>query len=95
MIDYRKDLYTALSTILPTYPELFVKKVDMPCITYRLNNAADISYQDGFGYAELSFIIKIWGSTHDTLTQYEAALDDKMHELGFMLTSANELTYND
>lgn len=95
MIDYRKDLYNALSLVLPTFPEIFVKKASMPCITYRLNNSADLTtFSDGFGYSELSYIIKLWGSSEDDLYTYEAKIDDTMHELGFTRNSANELTYN-
>lgn len=95
MIDYRKDLQTELSKILPTYPEIFIKKCSLPCITYRLNNNADITYNAAsFGYSELSFIIKLWGTDYPTLVSYEEQLDATMHSLGFMRNSANELNYN-
>lgn len=96
MIDYSETIRTELNKILPTYAELFVNsKCATPCITYRTNNNYDIAMaNEEFGYSNLSYIIKLWGTKEKDLVPYKLAIDSTMRQLGFTRTISNELTYN-
>lgn len=60
MIDYSKEIKTALSTILPTYYELFCDaSVEKPCITYLPLDNYDDATGNTIGYSRLRFTIKL------------------------------------
>ena len=92
MIDYHKEVYEALSEILPTYYELvLVSGTETPCISYmERNNYVDAS-GDTIGYSRLQYQIKIWGHSIAELQEYALEVDAVMRELGFRRTSSGEL----
>lgn len=92
MIDFNKDIVTALKTILPTYHELtLTKDTKTPCISYmELTNVVEES-GDTLEYSRLSFQIKVWGTDLAVLNKKAGEIDKVMRALGFTRTSGGEL----
>lgn len=94
MIDYSKEIVSALNNVLPTYYELaLTKDIKLPCISYQeRNNYVDVN-GDTVGYSRISYTIKVWGKITDMvkIQKAVAAIDRILRPLGFTRTSANEL----
>lgn len=92
MIDYNKELVSALKTILPTYHELTLTQgTKTPCISYmELSNVVEES-GDTLEYSRLSFQIKVWGTDLALLNKYAGQIDKKLRSLGFNRVSGGEL----
>ena len=92
MIDYNKQIVTALKTILPTYHELtLTKNTKTPCISYmELSNVVEES-GDTLEYSRLSFQIKVWGTDLAVLNSTAGRIDVIMRNLGFTRTSGSEM----
>ena len=94
MIDYHKEVVSALNNVLPTYYELaLTKDTPIPCISYQERNNYVVVNGNTLGYSRISFTIKVWGYFYDMATIQEAvaAIDDVLRPLGFTRTSTNEL----
>jgi hypothetical protein len=94
MIDYHKELVSALNNVLPTYYELaLTKDTKVPCISYQERNNYAEQEGDTLGYSRISFTIKVWGRFTDTEAIQKAvvAIDAVLRPLGFKRTSTNEL----
>lgn len=93
MIDYNETLVQQLSTIVPTYYELFCdSNTPKPCITYTVSNDYATHEGDTVRYSKLNYIVKVWGSGVGEIQGYAAQVDDKMKRLGFKRTSGRDLT---
>lgn len=92
MIDYNKEMVSALKTVLPTYHELTLHSgLKTPCISYQeLNNYAT-DQGDTLGYSIVSFQIKIWGNDLEVLMKHAKQVDDIVRPLGFTRISSGEL----
>jgi hypothetical protein len=92
MIDYNKEMVSALKTILPTHHELTLHSgLKTPCISYQeLNNYA-AEEGDTLGYSKVSFQIKVWGNDLALLFKYAREIDKKLRPLGFTRISSGEL----
>lgn len=92
MIDYHKDLVTALKTILPTYYELKLQRgTKTPCISYmELTNIDDMT-GDTFGYSRIKYQVKVWGTDLSELQIYAKQIDKTLRPLGFRRTGSGEL----
>lgn len=92
MIDYNKQIVSALKTILPTYHELtLTKDTKTPCISYmELSNVVEES-GDTLEYSRLSFQIKVWGTDLAVLNSTAGKIDVIMRGLGFTRTSGGEM----
>lgn len=92
MIDYDKQIVTALKSILPTYHELLlVSGTKTPCISYQeINNAADLE-GDTIGYSIISYQVKVWGTDIAQIKNYVLQIDRILRPLGFKRISTNEL----
>lgn len=92
MIDYSKNVVSALKTILPTHHELTLTKgTKTPCISYmELTNVVEES-GDTLEYSRLSFQIKAWGTDLAVLNKAAGEIDKVMRALGFTRTSGGEL----
>ncbi len=56
MIDYHKQLVTALNTVLPTHYEMtLTSKTGTPCISYMEVNNYVTDTGDTLGYSQLSY----------------------------------------
>lgn len=92
MIDYAKELVSALETILPTYHELALTSgTKTPCISWQERNNAVSVYGNTRGYSIISFTVKVWGNDIEEITKYALEIDDKLRPMGFKRTSAQEL----
>lgn len=92
MINYHKNLVTALKTILPTYYELRLQSgTKTPCISYIELNNIDDKTGDTLGYSRVSYRVKVWGNDIGILQQYAQQIDKTLRPLGFQRVSCNEL----
>ena len=92
MIDYNKELVSALKTILPTHYELqLTSGTKTPCISYQeRNNAVDVN-GDTLGYSRISYTVKVWGNDIALLNGYAREIDRVLRPLGFKRISVGEL----
>jgi len=92
MVDYNKELVSALQTVLPTHYELaLTSKTKTPCISYQeRNNYVSVSGNTR-GYSVISFTVKVWANNIADIMKYSLEVDKVLRPLGFKRTSANEL----
>lgn len=92
MIDFNKELVSALNTVLPTHYELaLTNKTEVPCISYQeRNNYASVN-GDTLGYSVISFTVKVWANNIADIMKYAKQVDDVLRPLGFKRISSNEL----
>ncbi len=92
MIDYDKQLVSALKKVLPTYYELVLNSnIKTPCISYQENNNYDDLTGNTLGYSRISYTIKVWGTDIAELKSYAYKIDLVLRPLGFKRTSSGEL----
>lgn len=92
MIDYNKELVSALDTVLPTYHELaLTSKNPIPCISWQERNNYVYANGDTLGYSVLTFTVKVWGRTPADIMKYSLEVDKVLRPIGFTRTSSNEL----
>ena len=95
MIDYNKEVVSALKTVLPTYYELaLTKNTATPCISYQERDNADTDSGDTLGYSRISFTVKVWGNDIAVIQANVLKVDKVMRKLGFKRIAANELYDN-
>lgn len=92
MINYHKEMVSALNTVLPVHYELaLTKNIKTPCISYQeLNNYVSIN-GDTIGYSRISYRVKVWGNDLGLLQEYALQIDNVLRPLGFTRTSSGEL----
>lgn len=95
MINYHKELVSALNTILPTHYEMVLHSgLSTPCISYmELNNYATEN-GDTLGYSRITYQVKVWGNDISTLQTYALEVDRVLRPLGFKRISSGELYDN-
>jgi hypothetical protein len=92
MIDYNKELVSALKTILPTHHELTLHSgLKTPCISYQEMNNYATDEGDTIGYGRVSFQIKVWGTDIALLMKYAKKIDETVRPLGFTRVASGEL----
>lgn len=92
MIDYHKELVSALKSVLPTHYEMTLTKgTATPCISYMLTNDYVDSKGDTLGYSRIQYQVKVWGNNIADLQKYALQIDDVLRPLGFTRTNSNEL----
>ena len=92
MIDYHKDLVSALSTVLPTHYEMTLTSgTKTPCISYMEMNNYTVANGDRFGYSRISYQVKVWSNDIAELQKYALQIDAVLRPLGFVRTSSGEL----
>ena len=97
MVNYHKELVSALSTILPTYYEMTLHSgLETPCISYMETNnyAATDSIGATLGYSWITYQVKIWGNDIGLLQDYAQKIDDVVRPLGFRRIASGELYDN-
>ena len=92
MINYHKELVSALNSVLPTHYEMaLTSKTKTPCISYmELNNYVSTS-GDTIGYSYITYQIKIWGNNIGVLQDNAIKVDNVLRPLGFKRISSGEL----
>lgn len=92
MIDYHKQLVTALKTVLPTHYELTLTSgVTTPCISYQETNNYATNNGDTLGYSRITYQIKVWGNDLSEIQQFVLQIDDVLRPLGWKRVSSGEL----
>lgn len=94
MIDYSKQLVSALNSVLPTYYELALTSSNsVPCISYQERNNYALTDVLGAstGYSRISYTVKVWGRDIEDLQRYALEIDAVLRPLGWKRVSAQEL----
>lgn len=92
MIDYGKEIVSALEKVLPTYYELaLTSKTKTPCISWQEQNNYSSVSGDTLGYSYITYTVKVWGNDLAELNAYAKDIDRAMRHLGFSRTSCGEL----
>lgn len=96
MIDYHKEIVSALERILPTYYEMILHSgIATPCISYmELNNYVEGTNGDTIGYSRISYQVKVWSNELEDLQKYALEIDKALRPLGFTRRSSAELYDN-
>ena len=92
MIDYNKQVVSALETVLPTHYELaLTSKTQTPCISYQERNNYISTDGETKGYSLISFTVKVWGNNIADIMRYAVEVDKALRTIGFKRTSTAEL----
>jgi hypothetical protein len=94
MIDYHKNLVSALKTVLPTYYEMtLTSKTATPCISYMETNNYSLTepINSTIGYSRIAYQIKVWGNDIGALYEYALQIDEVLRPLGFKRISVGDL----
>lgn len=94
MINYHKELVSALNTILPTHYEMtLTADTTTPCISYmETNNYMETSATGCItGYSRITYQIKVWGYNIGQLCDYAIEIDSVLRPLGFKRLATGEL----
>lgn len=92
MIDYHKDLVSALETVLPAHYEMTLTSgTKTPCISYMEMNNYTVANGDRFGYSRISYQVKVWANDIAEIQKYALQIDKVLRPLGFTRTSSGEL----
>lgn len=97
MIDYNKEIVSALGAILPTHYEMaLTSNTQTPCISYMEINNYSITEVIGatLGYSRITYQVKVWGNKIADLQRYAIEVDKVMRTLGFKRISSGELYDN-
>lgn len=95
MINYDKELVSALNKVLPTEYEMrLTRKTKTPCITYQERNNYVSQNGDTIGYSKIIYTIKVWSNKVEDVNKYALEIDNVLRPLGFKRTSSNELHDN-
>jgi hypothetical protein len=97
MIDFHKELVSALQTVLPTHYEMaLTSKTNTPCISYmELNNySATETIGASRGYSVISYQVKVWANNIGDIQKYALEVDRVLKPLGFKRISSGELYDN-
>lgn len=95
MIDYHKEVNTALNTILPTHYEMVLHSgLAVPCLSYM--ELTNIATETGntLGYSRIQYQIKVWANDISEIQHYALLVDEVMRPLGFKRVSSGELYDN-
>ena len=92
MIDYSKELVSALNSVLPTHYELaLTSKTKTPCISYQERNNYESLSGSTRGYSVISFTVKVWSNSVEEIQKYSCDIDRVLRPIGFKRTSAVEI----
>lgn len=93
MIDYHKQLVSALKTIgIDVHYEMVLHSgLKTPCISYmELSNIAT-EEGDSLGYSRLQYQISIWANNISDIQKYALKIDLVLRPLGFKRVGCNEM----
>lgn len=99
MVDYNKEIVSALKTVLPTHYEMaLTSKTTTPCLSYmELNNYAitDNQFTNAtVGYSRITYQVKVWANNIALIQKYSLEVDDVLRPIGFKRISSGELYDN-
>ena len=92
MIDYSKELVSALNTILPTYYEMaLTSSTKTPCISYQERNNYVSTFGNTREYSRITYTVKVWGNNVADIQKYAMQVDGVLRPLGFKRIASGEL----
>ena len=92
MINYHKELTTALNEVLPTHYELALTSgTKTPCISYMEVTNYAVAEGENQGYSRLSYQVKVWANDIAIIQEYALKVEAVMRKLGFTRVSSGEL----
>lgn len=95
MVDYHKELVSALETVLPTHYEMaLTADTETPCISFQERNNYVSTSGNTLGYSRIIYTVKVWANNLADIQKYSLMIDDVLRPIGFKRTSANELYDN-
>lgn len=97
MIDYGKQLVSALKTVLPTHYEMtLTSKTATPCISWQETNNYQSTEVIGatLGYSYLTYTVKVWANDIAVIQKYALEVDNVLRPLGFKRIASGELYDN-
>ena len=95
MIDYNKELVSALNKVLPTHYEMVLtSKTQTPCISYMEVNNYNSTVGDTIGHSYITYQIKVWSNKLEDIQKYAKQVDVAMRTLGFKRIASGELYDN-
>lgn len=95
MINYHKELVSALNKILPTHYEMaLTTKTATPCISYMETNNYVSTNGDTLGYSYITYQVKVWANSIEQIQNYAIQIDDALRAIGFKRISSGELYDN-
>lgn len=95
MVDYHKELVSALETVLPTHYEMaLTADTETPCISFQERNNYVSASGNTLGYSRIIYTVKVWANKMADIQKYSLMIDDVLRPIGFKRTSANELYDN-
>ena len=97
MINYHKELLSALETILPGkvhYEMILHSGLKTPCISYMELNNYSSETGDTLGYSRITYQIKVWSNDIGEIQKYALKIDEVSRPLGFKRIASGELYDN-
>lgn len=95
MINYHRELVTALNTVLPTHYEMTLTSgTKTPCISYMETNNYVVAEGEYKGYSRVVYQVKVWANDIALIQQYAGEVADVLRPLGFKRTASGELYDN-
>lgn len=95
MINYHKELVTALNTVLPTHYEMTLHSgLKTPCISYMETNNYVLAESDLDSYSRITYQVKVWANDIALIQKYALEVAEVLRPLGFKRTSSGELYDN-
>lgn len=97
MIDFNKELVSALSAVLPTHYEMaLTSNTQTPCISYMEINNYSVTEINGasLGYSRITYQVKVWGNKIADLQKYAVEVDKALRAIGFKRIASGELYDN-
>jgi hypothetical protein len=92
VIDFNKELVSALNTVLPTHYELaLTSKTETPCISYQERNNYVSESGNTRGYSLISYTVKVWANNIADIQKYSLEVDNVLRPIGFKRISSGEL----
>lgn len=95
MINYHKELVSALNRVLPTHYEMaLTSDTETPCISYMETNNFASSSGDTIGYSVITYQVKVWANSIGDIQEYALRVDEVLRPLGFTRIASGELYDN-
>ena len=97
MLNVKPSIVENLLTLgYPVVAEMFLTQdIDIPCISYSLENDVQDLTGDTLGYSNVYYTIKIWGKRIADVEPIAINVDELMRSLGFRRVGTNEMVYED
>lgn len=95
MIDFHKNIVSALSSILPTHYEMtLTSNTKTPCYSYMEVNNYSAESGNSLGYSRITYQIKVWATDIATIQEYALKADAALRPIGLKRISSGELYDN-